>query len=465
MSGQEAKKVSDFSLEEFVEIVKKADPELAEKAENEAKVNIAEAVRKVKEGVVSNFSIRTGVTKAISELRNAVELALAKTTEVFFLGMRDKPGSTRPSTALLMRLQDSDSANGKKATIFEASTFDPQFELPDGKKVKLDHPAKITIKVKENTKFKSIEIVQLLKYEFVSAEKIAATLIKQVQSPNSYTSEDKYAPIVLLGTIRGIYPINTLVKTTEDKWEVSGTHPIMVLNQIEEDARENKKPALTPVCKIKLDPIGGVSVNVSIEPRRYTEPIVEILDFMDAARASLRDIKTPKEQASEVGGLFENRDVIVAGIVTNVKAGANATYMEVSASCILDAPSNVDWFGTTEKKTETEPAQKAAAPAAADTTEEPKSKPKTKKAKPAPEPAATPATESAPAKPETTETNSGVKPVTRFEEVKAAISEYCSKLGLTPAQLTVDLVQAQVCQAAKPGIIEAAIEELKESKA
>jgi hypothetical protein len=50
--------------------------------------------------------------------------------------------------------------------------------------------------------------------------------------------------------------------------------------------------------------------------------------------------------------------------------------------------------------------------------------------------------------------------VTKFDEVKAAIEEYCDKLKMKPSQLTVEMVKEQICPSAKEGTIEAALDEI-----
>ncbi len=51
--------------------------------------------------------------------------------------------------------------------------------------------------------------------------------------------------------------------------------------------------------------------------------------------------------------------------------------------------------------------------------------------------------------------------MTKFDAVKAAIQEYCSKLNMKPEQLTVEIVKDQICPAAKNGVIETALDEIK----
>lgn len=440
MSAKDPKamKGSDVSLDQFVEYVKKKDKVLCDKAA-EAKLDIVPIVKRVKEDIVADLSILSGVVKAAAEIRAALEMALAKEVPCYFLGMKDRPGLNIPASVVLLKVAGDGAAKGTKTTLFEATSFDPSFEKPDGSKVRLPDMGKVTFKLKENTKYDSFEIVQLVNYDPVPTEKMATLLAGVISDPRKFTEDDKYKPIVLLGNIRGIFPVNILGKNEDDEWKVTGEHPVMVSNLLEED------PVMTPVFKIGLEPIHGITVRVTFDPRKYTTPIVEVADMQDCIDTAFRDIKSPKDQAIALGEIMAGRDILVVGAITKVSSNkSGATYMEVSAYSILDAPQKNDWFGSgvsEESAPATTPPAASAAPPAA---EKKAAKKTAAKEKPAEEPAA----------------ESAVKPVVKFDEVKASIIEYCEKLQMKPAQLTVEMVKEQICPSAKEGTISAALDEI-----
>jgi hypothetical protein len=463
MSGKDVKamKVSDVSLAEFVEFVKKKDPALCEKAVKEGHLDIAKTVKTIKEEVVQNFSILTGVTKAAAEVRVALEMALAKEVPCYYLGMKDRPGSKMPANMALLKLSGEAERKGTRATLFEAKTFDPNLEMPDGSKVHLDGMGKITLKLKENVKFDTFEVVQLTRYEKVEQEKLATLLASVVNDPRKFTADDKYKTIILLGNIRGIYPVNILAKDEDDAWKSVGEYPLLVANELEGEKKE-----MTPVLKIGLEPIYGVTVRVTFDPRKYTEPYIGVEDMMECVKTAVHDIKSPNEQAAAVGEIMANRDVIIVGSISKVSTNkAGSTFMEVSGFSIIDAPQKFNWFAdaptTAPAETKTEetheaPAEKAAppaepaAPAAGPAASKKKTTHSNKEAeKPASESTASGGAASAPA------------PVTKFDAVKAAIQEYCTKLNMKPEQLTVEIVKEQICPSAKGGVIETALDEIK----
>ena len=332
-------KVSEVTLEQFVQFVKNKEPVLCEKAVNDGKLDITQVIKRVKEDVVPNFSVLTGVSKAVAELRAALEMALAKEVPCYYLGEKDRPGLNIPISVVLLRLSGDGAKPGTKATLFEATTFDPKFELPDGTKTHLTEMSKVTLKLKENTKFDSFEIVQLVKHESVPSDKMATLLAGVINDPRKFTEDDKYKPIVLLGNIRSIFPVNILGKDENDDWKVTGEHPLLVPNQLEES------PVETPVFKIGLEPIHGITVRVTFDARKYTDPIVDVADLMDAIHTSVRTIKNPKDQAIAVSEDFGGREVLVVGSISKVSSNkAGSTFMEVSAYTIIDAPQKVDWF-------------------------------------------------------------------------------------------------------------------------
>jgi hypothetical protein len=463
MSGKDAKsvKVSDVSLDQFVQFVQKKDEALFKKCV-EAKLDIVPVVKNIKEDVVADLTVLSGVVKAVSAVRAALEMALATEVSCYFLGMKDNPRSKGPATALFLRLSEG-GAKGTKATLFEANTFDPKIEMPDGTKKKLESMGKVVLKLKENTKYETFEVVQLVSYEEVSTERMGELLVGVINDPRKFTDDDKYKPIVLLGNIRGIYPVSILAKNDDDEWKPIGEYPIKVRNLLEED------PVDTPVFRVGLEPISGVTVRVSFDPRKFTEPILDVADLAGFIDAAARDIKSPKDQTINVGELLAERDVLVVGSVQRVSTNkSGSTYMEVSAFSMIDAPQKINWFENGTPAAAAPPSTPAAAPSTA---------PAAPVAAPAASPAAAPtAAEKSPkkgagkkgGKDVHTEdeaaakdtTPSDVKPVTKFEEVKAAIVEYCDKLKMKPAQLTIEMVKEQICPSAKEGTIEAALDEI-----
>lgn len=453
-------KISGVSLEDFVEYVKKKEPELLIKAVEKGKLDINSIVGTVKEQINQEFSVLTAGVKARSVIRDRLELALATDVECYFLGMQDRPGisgastSPPPASAALLKF----SADGKKALLFEASTFDPSLEKPDETKMRLPGMGKVKLKLKENSKYEGkYDIVQLISYEPVPAEQMALIIAKAINDPRKFTADDKYKPIILLGRIRGVFTVSILQKDAGDskKWTAVGDYPILVQNQLEEN------PEKTPVMKIDMEPIHGIKVKATFSPRRYTTPIVDVVDMPECIRMAARDIHSPKDQAEAVGKIMEERDVLIVGSITRVSSSKNdVTYMDVSAFSMLDAPSNKDLFKFDETAPAAAPAADspvaapAVAAAAPASSESPAAaKKKQKKEKPAPvvtedqSPAAPPAG-----------TNSAIK----FDDVKAAVREYCAKLNMKVSQLTVESVKELICPSAKNGTIDAALEELRD---
>ena len=446
-------KVSDITLNDFVQAVRNKTSErakaqkdgkgidLCQQAED-AKVDIVSIIKRVKEGVVAEFGVLTGVTKAISAIRTDLELALAKDVECYYLGMNDRPGTAVPISMLLLRFTE----GGKKAILFEATTFDPMLEKADKTKVKLSAGmGKVILKLKENVKYNSFEVVQLVKYEPISSEEMAPILAGIVNDPRKFGADDKYVPIALLGSIRGTYPVSILKKNEDEQWKEVGKYPALVPNQIEDE------PELTPVLKIDMEPMHGIKVRVTLGPRKYSVPILDVQDMPECIRVAVRDIKDPKDQAQAISEIVENRDIIVLGLVTKVSTGkGDVIYMDVSAHSIIDAPDKMDWFSTGETKAAAAPpaaAPVAEKPAEKETKSKKGDKGKAKEEKPA---------ETAPAE------TSGPKSAIKFNEVCDAIKDYCGKLGMKYTQLTPEIVKEQICPSAKMGTIEAALEELKE---
>ena len=424
-------KVKDVSLEDFVQYVKNKEGPLCTKAVEEGKLGIVEIIRDVKENVVADLTVLSGVVKAAAEIRARLEMALAKEVPCFYLGMKDRPGLNIPASVALLKLSgDGEGKKGTRATLFEATTFDPSLEKPDGSKFRLPSMGKVTLKLKENVKYDTFEIVQLVSFEPVPTDKMASLLAGVINDPRKFTEDDKYKSIVLLGNIRSIFPINILGKNEEDVWKVTGEHPLMVSNQLEEN------PVATPVFKIGLEPIHGITVRVNVDQRKFTEPIIDVADMMDCIKTAVRTIKAPKDQAIAVGEIMASRDVLVVGSITKVTSTkTGAMYMEVSAYSVLDAPQKMDWF---------------AVDTSGESVKEPEKKEPEKKA-----PKKTPPKEKPPE-----ESAAAGKPVTKFEEVKEAIVEYCDKLKMKPSQLTVEMVKEQICPSAKEGTIETALDEI-----
>jgi hypothetical protein len=249
---------------------------------------------------------------------------------------------------------------------------------------------------------------------------------------------------------------------------------------------------MTPVFKVGLEPIHGITIRVSFGPRKFTNPVVDVADLMDCVKAAVREVKAPKEQAIAVSEIVQGRDVILVGSIQKVSSNkSGATFMEIDGFSLIDAPDKFDWFSTGAPAASTDPqatttspvsqpaasepstssvtAAAAAAtaavaagaaavaagaaavsPAAAPEAEHKKKKDKTPAAKK--EAAAAPAVTPSPA--------GAPQGVTKFDDVKSAILAYCEKLNMKPAQLTVESVKDLVCPAAKAGVIEAALDEI-----
>jgi len=465
-------KVSSVSLESFVEYVKKKDPELCKKAVEEGHLDITAICKRVKEEVVADFSILTGVTKAASEIRVALEMALAKEVPCVYLGMKDRPGSNMPVTVSLMKLSGEADRKGTRATLFEASTFDPSIETADGSKVHLGGMGKIVLKLKENVKYDKFEIVQLTRYEQTPTDKMGAVLAGVINDPRKFTEDDKYKSIILMGRIRGLYPVNILAKDEDDKWTSVGEYPLLVANELEGDRK-----TMTPVFKVGLEPIHGITIRVSFGPRKFTEPIIDVADLMECIKTAVHDIKAPKEQAVAVSEIIHDRDVILVGSIQKVSSNkSGATFMEIDGYSLIDAPDKFDWFSTgtapatataTEAPAATTPAVEPAAEATAPpavaappaATTAPAADAGRKKGATKAAPAAK-KEDAAPAATTATAPADAPKGVTKFDDVKAAILAYCEKLNMKPTQLTVETAKELVCPAAKAGVIEAALDEI-----
>jgi hypothetical protein len=461
-------KVSSVSLEAFVEYVKKKDPELCKKAVEEGHLDISAICKRVKEEIVADFSILTGVTKAASEIRIALEMALAKEVPCIYLGMKDRPGSNMPVTMALMKLSGEADRKGTRATLFEASTFDPSLETAEGSKVHLDGMGKIVLKLKENVKYDKFEVVQLTRYERLPSDKMNTILASVINDPRKFSEDDKYKTIILMGRIRGIYPVNILAKDEDDKWSSVGEYPLLVSNELEGDRK-----VLTPVFKVGLEPIHGITVRVSFGPRKFTDPVVDVADLMECVKTAVHDIKAPKEQALAVSEIIHDRDVILVGSIQKVSSNkSGATFMEIDGFSIIDAPDKFDWFssGAPAATTETPASSPAGSPAATTATPAAASPAVSPEAPPAASPAAPPAATAEvehlkkkptkAAKKEDAAPADAPKGVTKFDDVKAAIQAYCEKLNMKPTQLTVESVKDLVCPAAKAGVIEAALDEI-----
>lgn len=465
-------KVSSVSLEAFVEFVKKKDPELCKRAVEEGHLDIAAICKRVKEEVVADFSILTGVTKAASEIRVALEMALAKEVPCVYLGMKDRPGSNMPVTMALMKLSGEADRKGTRATLFEASTFDPSLEMADGSKTQLRGMGKVVLKLKENVKYDKFEVVQLAKYEQTPTDKMGAVLSGVINDPRKFTEDDKYKTIILMGRIRGLYPVNILAKDEDEKWSSVGEYPLLVSNELEGDRK-----VMTPVFKVGLEPIHGITVRVSFGPRKFTEPIIDVADLMECIKTAAHDIKAPKEQAVAVSEIIHDRDVILIGSIQKVSTNkSGATFMEIDGYSLIDAPDKFDWFSTDAPAATTTEAPAATTPPAAETPASPATGPAAA-APPAASPAATASEtgkkkgattkaaaakkeDAAPAATTAAAPSDAPKGVTKFDDVKAAIIAYCEKLNMKPTQLTVETAKELICPAAKAGVIEAALDEI-----
>lgn len=442
-------KLSATEADVFEKIVTAADKvaksPVCEKAKN-AGVDVSKIIAAVKEEN-AEFSIRSGIDIAIRQVREETEIATATETTCFFLGMKDRPGSSRPCSFALLRFGAADKGGKAKVTLFEASSFDPKLETMDGKEISLDQPGEVTLKIRQNTRYKSWEIIKLVKYRPMAPEEMAAKLAFAASDPRKYSEDNKYDPIILMGEIRGVYPVNILKKNKEDdSWFTDGEYPVLVANQLKEE------PVKTPVLKIGFEPVFGVVPRVTFEARQYTEPMILVEDMRGYIERVAEDIRDPKDQAVEIGKLLENRSVIVVGTVQKV-SGDKTTYMEISGYSIFDAPMSVDWFGKGSEESEEKSKETSEEKKPAEKSEETKSpkgsgkgtsKGKEKeKEKPAPG-------------------SNEASTVVKFDDVKAAVLEFCTAMDIDPKTITIETVQEKIAPAAKKGIISAVLEEIQE---
>lgn len=459
-----ANKVSELTIEQFVNEVKTYDADLYEKCTANG-IDVL-AILKAHKPTCNALSVRAGVATARGRLQREVTALTAEYKTGIIVGSSDRYNARSPLKITMLQ---------RDGTIIELSTFDARAKM-DGKKVDVMYPSIAKIMVRYDEKWQNWNVQEFVSMEPIGKGDLLAVLESMAISPANVGVQHEKSTIVVKGIISGATPSAILVfDEDEDKYFRDGEFEVL------EAPTGPKQGTPMPCMGIRLaserDNYGSINyVTVNLGKQRYGTPHVDIADLTPMCQHAVSAMEgDPTEQCKLVADGIKGLVVYAVGYMGAIRQDRddnmeNVNYVNLNATCVVETGQFVgadgqvmdvsDFGESVENGGDT--GTPAPTPAEeATTTPEPKA---TTPAAKAPEPA-TAATDLPPLR----------KPATVTEEIAAKHSDalsltkirngiigYLRVSQLAPANVTAEELQPYIAEGKAPvAVIEVVLEDLR----
>ena len=326
-----ANKVSDLSIEQFENEVKKYDGDLYEQCVANG-IDVL-AILKSHKPTCNALSIRAGVATARGRLQREFAALTAEYKTGIILGSSDRYNARSPLKITLLQ-QD--------GTIVELSTFDARAKM-DGRKVDIVYPSVVKVMVRYDEKWQNWNLQEFVSMVPISKSDLVSVLEPIAISPGNVGVQHEKSTIVVKGIISGVAPAAILVyDEDEDRYFRDGEFEVLEVPTGPKDG--NPMPCMgirLASERDKYDAINYITVNVG--KQRYGTPHVDISDLIPMCQHAM-DVMggDPTEQCKLVADGVKGLVVYAIGYMGAMRQDRddnmeNVNYVNLNATCVVES--------------------------------------------------------------------------------------------------------------------------------